>query len=135
MKGSQNGLSLSPRWTVYVTRPFNLYKEGQGSPKRDKQETILELDTTRGEPVYGDSLVMIMRSSLKQHVGLLPDDVSWGPKLSKSLSCVTSFDSAQPLSSYYIDALASRLSPHTKDICRDNSTTHLATNYGPVGLK
>ena len=30
---------------------------------------------------------------------------------------------AQPLSSYHIDALASRLSPDTKDICRDKSTT------------
>ena len=39
-KGSQNSLSLSPRWTLHVTRPFNLYKKGQGSPKRDKQETI-----------------------------------------------------------------------------------------------
>ena len=29
----------------------------------------------------------------------------------------------QPLSSYHIDALASRLSPDTKDICHDNSTT------------
>ena len=65
----------------------------------------------------------VMRSSLKQHVGLLPDDVSRGPKLSKSLSCVASLHSAQPLSSYHIDALASRLSPDTKDICRDNSTT------------
>ena len=58
--------------------------------------------------------MMIMRPSLKQHVGLLPDDVSQGPKLSKSLSCVASLDSAQPLSSYYKDALASRLSPHTR---------------------
>ena len=66
---------------------------------------------------------MIMRPSLKQHVGFLPDDVSRGPKLSKSLSCVASLDSAQPLSSYHIDALASRLSPDTKDICRDNSMT------------
>ena len=58
---------------------------------------------------------MIMRPSHKQHVGLLPDDVSWGPKLSKSLSCVLCFlDSAQPLSSYRIDALASRLSPDTR---------------------
>ena len=57
------------------------------------------------EPVYGVSLVIIMRPSLKQHVGLLPHDVSQGPKLSKSLSCVASLDSAQPLSSYYIDAL------------------------------
>ena len=57
---------------------------------------------------------MIMRPSLKQHVGFLPDDVSRGPKLSKSLSCVASLDSAQPLSSYHIDALASRLSPHTR---------------------
>ena len=56
----------------------------------------------------------IMRPSLKQHVGLLPDDVSRGLKLSKSLSCVASLDSAQPLSSYHIDALASRLSPHTR---------------------
>ena len=90
--------------------PFNLYKEGQGSLERDMQEII------RGEPVYNDSLVMIMRSSLKQQVGFLPDDVSRGPKLSKPLSCVASLDSAQPLSSYHIDALASRLSPHTKDI-------------------
>ena len=66
---------------------------------------------------------MIMRSSLKQHVGFLPDDVSRGPKLSKPLSCVASLDSAQPLSSYHIDALASRLSPDTKHICRDSSTT------------
>ena len=57
---------------------------------------------------------MIMRSSHKQHVGLLPDDVFRGPKLSKSLSCVASLDSAQPLPSYYIDALASRLSPDTR---------------------
>ena len=70
---------------------------------------------------------MIMRPSLKQHVGLLPDDVSRGPKLSKSLSCVASLDSAQPLSSYHIDALASRLSPDTKDICRDNSMRDPAT--------
>ena len=66
---------------------------------------------------------MIMRPSLKQHVGLLPDDVSRGLKLSKSLSCVASLDSAQPLSSYHIDALASRLSPDTKDICHDKTTT------------
>ena len=57
---------------------------------------------------------MIMRPSLKQHLGFLPDDVSRGPKLSKSLSCVASLDSAQPLSSYHIDALASRLSPYTR---------------------
>ena len=56
----------------------------------------------------------IMRPSHKQHVGLLPDDVSWGPKLSEALSCVASLDSAQPLSSYHIDALASRVSPHTR---------------------
>ena len=37
-KGSQNSLSLSPRWTLHVTRPFNLYKEGQGSPKREEGE-------------------------------------------------------------------------------------------------
>ena len=67
--------------------------------------------------------MIIMRPSHKQHVGLLPDDVSRGPKLSKPLSYVASLDSSQPLSSYHIDALASRLSPHTKDICRDKSTT------------
>ena len=39
-KGSQNSLCLNPRWTLHVTRPFNLYKEGQGSPKREEQETI-----------------------------------------------------------------------------------------------
>ena len=57
---------------------------------------------------------MIMRSSLKQHVGFLPDDVSRGPKLSKSSSCVASLDFAQPLSSYYIDVLALRLSPYSR---------------------
>ena len=55
-----------------------------------------------------------MRSSLKQHVGLLPDDVSRGPKLYKSVSCVASLDSAQPLSSYHIDVSASRLSPNPR---------------------
>ena len=40
-KGSQNSLSLSPRWTLHVTRPFNLYKEGKGSPKRDRQQEII----------------------------------------------------------------------------------------------
>ena len=99
-----------------------------------KQETILGLDTKR-MPVYGDSLVMIMRPSLKQHVGLLPDDVSRGPKLSKPLSCVASLDSAQPLSSYHIDALASRLSPHTKDICRDKPTTGLIPLNTGMSLK
>ena len=57
---------------------------------------------------------MIMRPSHKQHVGLLPSDVSRGPKLSRPLSCVASPDSDQPLSSYHIDALASRLSPQTR---------------------
>ena len=57
---------------------------------------------------------MIMRPSHKQHLGLLADDVARGPKLSKPLSCVASLDSAQPLSSYHIDALASQLSPHTR---------------------
>ena len=57
---------------------------------------------------------MIMRSSLKQHVGFLPDEVSRGLKLSKSLSGVASLDSVQPFSSYHIDVLASRLSPHTR---------------------
>src|SRR3954469_23561587 len=74
---------------------------------------------------------MIMRSSLKQHVGLLPDDVSQGPKLSKPLSCVASLDSAQHLSSYHIDALASRLSPHT----RTSTVTiprQLAPTVGPA---
>ena len=40
MKRSQDSLSLSLRWTIHVIRPFNLYKEGQGTPKRDKQQTI-----------------------------------------------------------------------------------------------
>ena len=76
-----------------------------------------------------------MRPSLKQHVGLLPDDVSRGPKLSKPLSCAlirpASLDSAQPLSSYYIDALASRLSPHP----RTSAVTiprQLAPTVGPA---
>ena len=73
----------------------------------------------------------IMRPSHKQHVGLLPDDVSRGPKLSKSLSCVASLDSAQPLSSYRIDALASRLSPDTKDICV-TIPRQLAPTVGPT---
>src|SRR3954466_13588171 len=34
----------------------------------------------------------------------------------------------QPLSSYHIDALASRLSPGTKDICRDKTTTSFLIN-------
>ena len=74
---------------------------------------------------------MIMRPSHKQHVGLLPDDVSRGPKLSKSLYCVASLDFAQPLSSYYIDALASRLSPHP----RTSAVTiprQLAPTVGPA---
>ena len=37
-KGSQNSLSLSPRWTLHVTRPSNSYKEGQGSPKEGEEE-------------------------------------------------------------------------------------------------
>ena len=80
---------------------------------------------------------MIMRPSHKQHVGLLPDDVSRGPKLSKPLSCVASLDSTQPLSSYHIDALASRLSPNTKDNCRDKTTTvgaHRGAAHGGVGF-
>ena len=113
MKRSQNSLSLNLSWTLHVTHPFNLYKEGQGSPKRDKQKKqSLGLDTK--SRFTGDSRVIIMRPSLKQHVGLLQDDVSRGPKLSKSSSCVASLDSTQPLSSYYIDALASRLSPDTR---------------------
>ena len=73
----------------------------------------------------------IMRPSHKQHVGLLLDDVSRGPKLSKSLSCVASLDSAQPLSSYYIDALASGLSPHprTSDV---TIPRQLAPTMGPA---
>ena len=73
----------------------------------------------------------VMRSSLKQHVGLLPDDVSRGLKLSKSSSCVASLNSAQPLSSYYIDALASRLSPHprTSDV---TIPRQLAPTMGPA---
>ena len=72
-----------------------------------------------------------MRPSLKQHVGLLPDDVSEGPKLSKSLSCVASLDSAEPLSSDHIDALASRLSPYirTSDV---TIPRQLAPTVGPV---
>ena len=72
----------------------------------------------------------IMRSSLKQHVGFLPDDVSRGPKLSKPLSCVVSLNSDQPLSSYHIDALASRLSPHT----RTSAVTILQQLAPTVGL-
>ena len=41
-KGSQNSLSLSPRWTLHVTRPFNLYKEGQGSPKEGRRKNNLQ---------------------------------------------------------------------------------------------
>ena len=74
--------------------------------------------------------MIIMRPSHKQHVGLLPDDVFRGPKLSKSLSHVASLNSAQPLSSYHIDALASRLSPHTKDIYCDKSTTEVVPLVG-----
>ena len=47
--------------------------------------------------------------------------------------CVSRPD--QPLSSYRIDVLASRLSPDTKDICRDNSTTvgiHRRAAHGGV---
>ena len=123
MKRSRNNLSLSPRKTLHVTRPFNIYKEGQGSPKRDRSKKKQSLGLDTKSRFTGDSLVMIMRPSHKQHVGLLPDDVSRGPKLSKPLSCVASLDSTQPLSSYHIDALASRLSPDTKDICRDKTTT------------
>ena len=103
--------------------PSTYIRRGRAPQRGIRKKQSLGIDTTRGEPVYDDSLMTIMRSSLKQHVGLLPDDVSRGPKLSKSSSCVASLDSAKPLSSYYINALASRLSPHTKDICRDNSTT------------
>ena len=113
MKRSQNSLSLSLRWTLHVTRPFNLYKEGQGSPKRDKQQETISRARHKSRPT-ADSLMIIMRPSHKQHVGLLPDDVSRGPKLSKPLSCVAYFDFDQPLSSYYIGALASRLSPHSR---------------------
>ena len=85
MKGSQNSLSLSPRWTLHVTRPFNLYKEGAGLPKEGRaREQSLGLDTK--SRLNGDSLISIMRPSHKQHVGLLPDDVSRGTKLSKPLS-------------------------------------------------
>ena len=98
---------------LHVTRPFNIYKEGQGSPKRDRK-IISRARHKGGADLCDDSLMSIMRSSHKQHVGLLPDDVSRGPKLSKSLSYVVSLDFAQPLSSYYKNALASRLSPHTR---------------------
>ena len=73
----------------------------------DKKQS-LGLDTTRGEPVYGDSLMSIMRPSLNQHVGLLLDDVSRDPKLSKPSSCVLRLsiliNSSQATT--YIDALA-----------------------------
>ena len=72
-----------------------------------------------------------MRPGHKQHVGLLPDDVSRGPKLSKPLSCIASLDSYQPLSSYHIDVLASQLSPHT----RTSAVTiprQLAPTMGPA---
>ena len=75
--------------------------------------------------------MIIMKPSHKHHVGLLLDDVSRGPKLSKPLSCVASLDSAQPLSRYHIDALASRLSPHT----RTSAVTiprQLAPTMGPA---
>ena len=73
----------------------------------------------------------IMRPSHKQHVGLLPDDVSQGPKLSKLLSCVASLVSAQPLSRYHIDVLASRLSPHTRTSAVTNPR-QLAPTVGPA---
>ncbi len=58
------------------------------APQRgtSKKKQSLGLDTK--SRFTGDSLMMIMRPSHKQHVGLLLDDVSRGPKLSKSLSCV-----------------------------------------------
>ena len=40
----------------------------------------------------------------------------------------------QPLSSYYIDALASRLIPHAKDIFRENSTTERKPHIWPPSL-
>ena len=77
-----------------------------------KKKQSLGLDTKSW--LTDDSFMIIMRPSHKQHVGLLQDDVSRSPKLSKSLSCVVSLDSAQPLSSYYIVALAPRLCPFTR---------------------
>ena len=63
--------------------------EPAGQPKGDKQEeTISRARHKEGGSLCDDSLMSIMRSSHKQHVGLLPDDVSRGPKLSKSSSCV-----------------------------------------------
>ena len=41
----------------------------------------------------------------------------------------------QPLSSYYIVALASRLSPHAKDICHGNSTTNVLFSEASKFLK
>ena len=39
--------SPNPKRTPHVNRPSNLYKEGQGSLKRERQqETILGLDIT-----------------------------------------------------------------------------------------
>ena len=55
---------------------------------QEGQETISRAKQKGRAGLCGDSLVSIMISSHKQHVGLLPDDVFRGPKLSKSLSYV-----------------------------------------------
>ena len=47
--------SPSPTRTPHVTRPSNLYKEGQGSPKRDKKQEAISRARHKGEPAYGDS--------------------------------------------------------------------------------
>ena len=52
VEGSVYMTSPSPTRTPHVTRPSNLYKEGQGTPRgTSKKKQSLRLDTTRGEPV------------------------------------------------------------------------------------
>ena len=43
--------SPNPKRTPHVTRPSNLYKEGQGSPKRDEQQETISRDRHK-EPAY-----------------------------------------------------------------------------------
>ena len=54
-----------------------------------------------------------------------------GPNLGKT----SRLSSRSTLSSYHIDALASRLSPDTKDICHDNSTTDGPKNVMQLRLQ
>ena len=45
--------SPNPNRTPHVTRPFNIYKEGQGSPKRDKLQARRTISRARNkEPAY-----------------------------------------------------------------------------------